>query len=256
MFNKLLDLFKTKKPIYSFNGDVIVFHKYKAAYFAIPKVANSSLKSVAANILAEEIDENYVDENWKLSQFRIKESRKALRKKRILIKSFTANEEKYWKFTVVRNPWDRLISCYAQKVVNKDSNGNLVNNIHNIDGVAKPLLKEYGTVFNKNMQFSDFVDFVFSTSDEESNKHFRSQHTFVTEPSGKLLVDYVGHFEDLTNEFRYIKKKCAFPQHIEIPHLLKSQRKDNTIYYSDAAYEKVITRYARDFSLFGYETKL
>lgn len=48
------------KP-YKFPGNQIVFHDYEAVYFAIPKVANTSLKAFSQQVLRDHVPEQYFD---------------------------------------------------------------------------------------------------------------------------------------------------------------------------------------------------
>lgn len=102
------------------------------------------------------------------------------------------------------------------------------------------------------MTFSDFANAVCEIPDTDSDTHFKSQHTFITNSSGALIVDYVGELENLHHDFNYIKEVRKFPSHIELPHLLKSNSKKYESTSDKALFEKVGARYSTDISLFGY----
>ena len=78
-------------------GDIIVFDRYRAIYFAIPKVAKSSLKAISAELLKSEIDPSLLDSKWGAKPFRDKESRRSLKEKRILIEQRDLGRyREYW----------------------------------------------------------------------------------------------------------------------------------------------------------------
>ncbi|MDF9801090.1 hypothetical protein OKW21_006353 [Catalinimonas alkaloidigena] len=235
-----------------FIGDVIVFHNYKAAYFAIPKVANSSFKAMSVDLLADSIDNEYLDSQWKPYPFRNANGRKYLAKQRILVNELNEVESSYWKFAFVRDPWDRLASCFSEKINKKDANGKPVTSKNHIDGVSRAYIKKYGKRVYKDMPFHEFVDLVCDLPDKEADEHFISQNKFLTNEEGKVVVDYVGKLENLEYDFNYIKQKCKFPDHIHMPHLLKSSKGMYDKYYDDALRVKVRERYKNDIEMFDY----
>jgi len=77
MFKKITKIKKNIKTIKTKDqmdsGDIIALHGYNALYFAIPKVANSSMKAFCAELLKTEIDQIYYDPEWGPKPFRIPE---------------------------------------------------------------------------------------------------------------------------------------------------------------------------------------
>lgn len=92
----------------------IALHEYKAIYFFIPKVACTSLKKAMGEVLG------IYQRTWRerLNPFG---SPKVLNEQYYhwqhypFVTDATLFND-YFKFTFVRNPWDRLISCYYNKV--------------------------------------------------------------------------------------------------------------------------------------------
>ena len=231
-------------------GDIIALHEYSCVYFAIPKVANTSFKALISDLLKSQITNQYLNEKLQAFPFRHDAGKDYLRDKTILISFKDARELKtYWKFCFVRNPWDRLVSCFIGKILSKNRNNKNFEN-----GVFKPFIKNYGNTFYSGMSFESFVDAVSEISDHEANRHFRSQHSFITDsPSNHLAVDFIGYLERVSDDFRHVSQKCGFQPDIRLPHLGKKKRPHYTEYYTRSMIEKVGRRYDTDIKIFGYE---
>ena len=249
MFNLNLRQLFRKTP---FKGDVIVFAEHKAIYFAIPKVANSSFKSLAVDVLRNDIPECCYRENAKTYAFMHKPCRRQLEKQRILVKQFKGGEKNYWKFTVVRNPFDRLRSCYSQKVKMLDTHGSPLTNERFVGGVSRSFRRQFGEAFHGEMSFPEFIDVVCSIPYDKADKHFRPQADFVCDARGKLLVDHVARMENLPEEFELIRSQCGFAPEHTLSHRNQSKHGKQRIEYRDSDYDKVRNHYANDFELFGY----
>ncbi|MEQ9304941.1 MAG: sulfotransferase family protein [Marinoscillum sp.] len=238
-----------------FIGDVIALHDYKAVYFAIPKVANSSLKSTFLSVLKNKIDDKYLNPEDPTRQgyvFMNPGTVSYLKKERILIDKLNGLEKDYFTFGFVRNPWDRLVSCYFDKVKKKNRiTGQALNNSQFTDGVSNAFLLAYRNKVSKDMSFREFAEFVCETPDWKSNNHFKSQHLFLSDTNGKIVCGCIGKLETLPADFEQIAQQCGFP-HLSIPQKLKSDRDKYRTYFDDELAQKVAKRYQKDLDLFGY----
>ena len=66
--------------------------------------------------------------------------------------------------------------------------------------------------------------------DEEAEKHFRSQHTFLSDLNGDIIVDFVGKFERLDDDLRTVCRHMGV-EYSGIPHLQKSRREGYRILF-------------------------
>lgn len=227
------------------NFDIIALNRYKCIYIPIPKVACSSLIHICADLLREELGELY-DSSWKPRPFRTPESRKILKAQGILISPSDINKfGSYKKFAFVRNPYDRLVSCFVSKISQTRKTDRFM-----VNGVDRHFLK-YG-VFEGDMSFDEFAQEVVRIPDSIADPHFRSQHLFLTE-SGNLIVDYIARFEQLSIEFNHIFSNFFGARAPELLHWQKSERQEWRSYYDADLANAVRERYMEDFRILEYD---
>jgi hypothetical protein len=129
-----------------------------------------------------------------------------------------------FKFAFVRNPWDRLVSRYAQLLRNPENPPRYRNKAVN--------------------GFEDFLRW-------EIDRNKSHQHTYVCDREGKLIVDFIGYYERLEADF---VRACARLQiSAALPRVNPSKHDAYQSYYTPATRQLVAEHYARDIELFGYE---
>ena len=216
----------------------IFLKPYSAVYIDIAKVASSSLKATFASVLG--IDMDQVGGNPHEVEFpRPPESSCAGPGGRLYPGLYT--------FAFVRNPWDRLVSCYRDKIQGEVEDFTLFSQ----SGVAHCFARF--DAFSANMSFEEFVYAVASIPDADADEHFRSQHKFLMNDRGEIAVDFVGRYENLEADFRYVAERIALPKGISLPRLqanLVSVRYMD--YYTAATRDVIATRFAQDIALFSY----
>ena len=135
----------------------------------------------------------------------------------------------YFLFTFVRNPYDRMVSCYHY--LNKRLNGK-----HIPLGVFK--------------NFNDFVKNLFSISDYHWKFHYTLQYNHIQSKYRKC--DFIGRFENLQEDFNIVCDKIGIPRQ-QLPHKNKSKHTHYTEYYDDETKQIVAELYAKDIEYFGYK---
>lgn len=128
-----------------------------------------------------------------------------------------------FKFAFVRNPWDRLVSRYSYLLRNE----------------GHPRHK----LVSEMKGFEEYLEW-------EIRRGKMFQYTYVTESSGKLIVDFIGYYERLQEDFA---KACArIGVRAELPKANASSHRDYRTYYTQKTRELVEWHYQRDVELFGY----
>ncbi|EIJ41671.1 Sulfotransferase family [Beggiatoa alba B18LD] len=140
--------------------------------------------------------------------------------------------QQFYKFAFVRNPWDWQVSMY-HFLLKETTNPRY------------ELVKSFP-------HFDAYLDWVIHTKNPFPKGATKLQKTVLADEHGKLLVDFVGRYENLSQDFQSI---C---QHIgldipALPHLNQSNRTDYRHYYTPKTRQLVAEHFAEDIELFGYQ---
>jgi hypothetical protein len=111
----------------------------------------------------------------------------------------------------------------------------------------------FGYVLERAKTFDDFLlrcDGEIVDSDGRKDI-FRNQIDYLTDDSGTLIVDFVGRFERLQEDFDEISRRLGRTP-VALPRTNASRHAAYTECYTPATAEIVAKRYARDIAQFGY----
>jgi chondroitin 4-sulfotransferase 11 len=140
----------------------------------------------------------------------------------------------YFKFAFVRNPWDRLVSGF----VYRRSGGN-----------QSPKDKQWAELYPGD--FKAFCQKLETFMALEGENMFLSQHEWLIDESGKVGVDFIGHFEKLQSDWEQICQKLGIPSQT-IPHINRGDHKPYRNYYDTETRDLVAHYYKKDIETFGY----
>jgi len=151
--------------------------------------------------------------------------------------------DRYYKFSFVRNPWSRLVSEYRYRN------------------------------FLRHKSFKDFVmNKLPEPSWDDKYRHVMPQTEMLYDDNGQLLVDFVGKFENLQQDFDLVCKQLGFTES-RLPHINSSDKKSRelrrkaknilhrnkesglhqyTDFYDKETREFVAERYRSDIGNFNY----
>jgi chondroitin 4-sulfotransferase 11 len=200
----------------------IVSNDRKFIYFVVQKVACSSIKTALLPL-------------FDASGYQIG--------KKKLLAGLKDKYEPYFKFAFVRNPWDRLVSCYSEKL--------------GPNGPGMRLPEDVDVELYPGMPFAEFVEAVYMVPDHKANIHFQSQYQSICDSgsSNAIMADFVGRFENLKDDFDIVANSISDSQDLQLPHILRSKRRNfrpYTAYYDDRLKHLVHERYKEDIEIFGY----
>jgi chondroitin 4-sulfotransferase 11 len=147
----------------------------------------------------------------------------------------------YYKFTFVRNPFSRLVSAY--EFMQNDGYGESDKNIVTV-------VKQYPT-------FQDFVLNHLTPQGAKRIRHFRPQHFFVCDSSNHIMVDFVGRFESIEQDYENIRNKIGVGEPLKKINATNGKRLSLDKYYENPrVLNKVIEIYHKDFEIFRYPTNI
>jgi hypothetical protein len=202
--------FRTKKPYQKIN-DI-----HKLIFIHIPKNAGISIEE---------------------SLFGAKVGHKTIRQ-------FESHDKKkyvnYFKFTIVRNPYDRLVSAfYFLKKGGRNSKD-----------------KDWA---EKNLKgIEDFEQFLYLLKNKDfANvilkwQHFTPQYKYLINSSNEVNLDFVLKFENLESDFQKLTQRINFKS-MKLEHKNKSKRKNWSEYYNPETKLIIYELYRKDFELFYKE---
>ena len=133
--------------------------------------------------------------------------------------------DNYTKFSVIRNPFDKMVSEFAFK----GNNGFIV-----LQPTFKEFIKELYSKFSNLDSATHFAAC-----------HYMPQYDFV-HIKDKMVMDHLIRFENLEND---LKEKID----LKIPHCNSRPRNPWSSYYDEATADMVREMYAKDFEAFGYD---
>ena len=145
----------------------------------------------------------------------------------------------YFRFSFVRNPFDRLVSCYVSKYRHDAEMGN------------KYLAFNYYMLrfLSKDRGFERFTKLVCVIPKRLAEEHFRPQFASLYR-RGKCIADFIGKFENLEADYEPIRQKHGFAP---LKHYNKSGKGDWRDYYTPKTAKMVYRKYRKDFETFGYQ---
>lgn len=150
--------------------------------------------------------------------------------------------DSYFKFAIVRNPFDRLVSEFLHK--------KRYNDTRFIDVT--------------DMTFEQFIITLNNNFDQISKKqhfevcHFLPQYMYTHDNHGNLLLNHIGYFEKLDTEIDFLTNKLNIKTKFRKVDKYSADIRLNVAKYYDhqKLIDIVIKLYAEDFKIFGYSTYL
>jgi len=139
-----------------------------------------------------------------------------------------------WKnsftFTVIRNPWDKVVSHYHWRVQTNQT-----------DLGVKPV------------EFRDWVRLTYGDKDSfyyDKPMMFMPQADWITDQVGGILVNYICRFENINHDFNYVCRKLG--KTVSLPHTKASEHDHYKVYYDKETIEIVARWFKEDIKRFSY----
>jgi hypothetical protein len=137
----------------------------------------------------------------------------------------------YFKFAFVRNPWDRIVSCWHNKVLGM-----------NYFRFSEAELTEM-------QHFSSFVAWVGRLNIETCDPHLRLQCRLID----LNHIDFIGRLEHFSTDLATIFRRLGIPYVEKIRKNVSTQRGQYQEYYTDELIDIVTKIYSKDIQIFNYD---
>lgn len=201
-----------------------ISHKYKCIFVHIPKNAGTSI-----------INEFQMKDGGHYTWHQIK-------------RNYPKEWETYFKFTVVRNPYDRFVSGYNYARMERSY-------WHSADGkTGYGKHEEYDLL--KDKSFEECCELFFKSRNKFQNHCWGQQHPYICNNEGKIMVDYVVRYENFENDMKYVYKMCNKQPSPRYDN--KSIRNRNYLDYyrptklNGSHKDLIHSCYKKDFEIFNY----
>ncbi len=146
--------------------------------------------------------------------------------------------QEYFKFSFVRNPWSWVVSNIRYLadclVVDVDPSAFLTRWMND---------KKIRVVDHFTAHLSEILE-------KNQCAYFLSEGE---SEDGELLLDFVGKFENLQQDFDYICNKVGAPQKMLLHENKTKQYKHYSEYYNEDTKQFIASKFAKDIEYFGYE---
>ena len=205
---------------------MIVSHLHRYIFVAMPKTGTHSVRQALREHLGPDDIEQvglFVNKRFPFDEVaRIRHGHLSVRQMRPYLGDAVCDG--YFKFTFVRNPFDRFVSYCAF------------------------MTRQYGE-FERDPQ-GTMRRILFDLRPMD-HVHFQPQYTLLTDDAGALEMDVIGRVERMQDDYDAICAKIGIPSRA-LDKVNSSKRGDYREYYAQALIDGVTELYRRDLELFGY----
>ena len=182
--------------------------KHNLVYARIPKCANTSIKTTLSELVKVSTAKN--PRSARTLQPTNDRFWKQCTTEAMFLKpdKYTAIRKKVFTFTFIREPLQRLHSCYREKIRRPS---------------IFPAMYRLG--YWQTMTFSEFVELTCKLNLDSMDVHTQPQTFLISDSKGKL-PDYIGCLENLKTDWRRLSElmqQRGIPFSQQLPHLNRSQ---------------------------------
>jgi len=208
----------------------MISHKYKFIFILLPKTGTTSIQSYL------------VKKDRKIPHLGTARHYDVINE----------NVKDYYKISVSRNPYARVVSLWKYWKRKLEAEGVLVGDFH--DFVTN--VQYYRDKIKEVIKSVSMSRIYGNTKNEYQQVHFVSCFEGISVATDSHLtgddIDYWIKFENLQEDFNVVCDKIKIPQQ-QLPHKNKTKHKHYTEYYDDETRQIVAEKYAKDIEYFGYK---
>lgn len=223
-----------------------VMPRHRLIYVAVPKAASTRIRKTLARI------EGRFSRSLKASK-RLR-YRGPYGPRNMMIVPFyeLATDPATLRFSFVRNPYARAVSCWADKFAGKP----LVDGDPFIDAYLakrREIDSRLPHGADRTLSFADFVVYAAAAASARSDSHLQAQDDILVIPGLKL--DFIGKVESFNADFARILDYLKANPEVRRDAATAANESDHDnwpTYYSGDLADRIYRAYERDFDRFGY----
>jgi Sulfotransferase family len=205
---------------------MIVSHLHRYIFVAMPKTGTHSMRQALREHLGPDDIEQvglFVNKRFPFDEVaQIRHGHLSVRQVRPYLGDDVC--DRYFKFTFVRNPFDRFVSYCAF------------------------MTRQHGA-FERDPQ-GTMRKILFEVRPVD-HVHFQPQYTLLTDADDALEMDFIGRVERMQDDYDAVCAKVGIPSRA-LDKVNSSKRGDYRQYYDQALIDGVTELYRRDLELFDY----
>ncbi len=216
-------------------------------YVAIPKTGTTSMNRALRNIcepednvrlLKEKVDSKF-RAKYRLNEISDKGPGSAKHLSALQLKYILGTEEfeRCTKFSVVRNPWARMVSRYFFTRIDAEPS--------NADKLRRGTTRKF-----HDEMFESWIYKIWVL--HKIGRRKNSQLAKLVDKDGLLLVDHVGRLENVQATLDWVSQKAGIDS-ITMPHINGTRKGHYAQYYNQATKEMVAEICRQDIEYFGYQ---
>lgn len=213
-----------------------ISHQYRAIFVHIPKTAGTSVEA-ALGMHGEKRDVGIMPYRNQAPDSEHLYGRHLTHLSALAIKAKLNGSgafDAYFKFTIVRHPWERLVSALAWR--------------------------EQKWAYGVTLTVAEFERLFWESYSQvlasratpvAGTAYLLPQSSFVCDTDETLMVDFVARYETLEADWQIICDRLGV--RLPLPVRMRSHHRPYRDYYTDETRQLVAHLYARDVSLFEYD---
>lgn len=233
---------RSTEKFFDYPFDSVVYHgniseKFSYFYLSNPKVASTTVLTVLQTAERDGIPPHHVED-------RVESPLLSFRTARLSADAILAGD-RFFKFTYVRNPFTRILSCYLDKMVQ-------------VERERVRLLPTLGFPTDYRPTFIEFLDAIYAQPDESRDAHWMSQARLIG--MGKIDYDFIGRYETFASTFPKVLDRLGIDSGLFIPQTKALHATDAAAriekYMGDEERKLILAIYRTDFRMLAYGTDL
>ncbi len=205
---------------------MIISHKHKFIFFAVPKTGTHSVRqALREHMGAEDVEQVRLFVNKKFSFPELEKfptGHLTVRQIKPVLGEKMFNQ--YFKFSFVRNPFDRFVSYCSFMTRGTDAFS------------ARP---------------RQFMKHVLTELKPEQHLLYKPQCDFLIDQDEKIAMDYVGRTESMQDSYNEICERLGIPS-AQLGKINSSSHRPYKEYYDEEIYSLVAKQYRTDLEMFDY----